>query len=67
MLNYDVTGSGETLVLVHGSWSDRNNWLPVVPGLAESFRVVAYDRRGSGLSELGVEGRAESTRTTSPA
>jgi pimeloyl-ACP methyl ester carboxylesterase len=55
-LNYDLTGSGETLVLVHGGWSDRNDWLPVSPGLARSFRVVAYDRRGHGLSTRDVPG-----------
>jgi len=55
-LNHAVAGSGETLVLVHGGWSDRNNWLAVVPTLAESFRVVAYDRRGHGLSPRGVAG-----------
>ena len=55
-LNYDLTGAGETLVLVHGGWSDRNNWLPVVPELARSFRVVAYDRRAHGLSTRDVPG-----------
>lgn len=55
-LNYDVTGTGETLVLVHGGWSDRNNWFTVVPELAQSFSVVAYDRRGHGLSERGFAG-----------
>ena len=55
-LNYDLVGTGETLVLVHGGWSDRNNWLTVVPELARSFRVVAYDRRGQGLSQREVEG-----------
>jgi pimeloyl-ACP methyl ester carboxylesterase len=55
-LNYDLTGVGETLVLVHGSWSDRNNWLPVVPELARAFRVVAYDRRGNGLSTRDAPG-----------
>lgn len=55
-LNYDLTGAGETLVLVHGGWSDRNNWLPVVPELARSFSVVAYDRRGHGLSTREVPG-----------
>jgi pimeloyl-ACP methyl ester carboxylesterase len=55
-LNYDLTGAGETLVLVHGGWSDRNNWLPVVPELARSFSVVAYDRRGHGLSTRDVPG-----------
>jgi pimeloyl-ACP methyl ester carboxylesterase len=55
-LNYDLTGAGETLVLVHGGWSDRNNWLPVAPELAQSFSVVAYDRRGHGLSTRDVPG-----------
>jgi pimeloyl-ACP methyl ester carboxylesterase len=54
-LNYDLTGSGETLVLVHGGWSDRNNWLTVVAELARSFSVVAY-RRGHGLSQRGFQG-----------
>lgn len=55
-LNYDETGAGETLVLVHGGWSDRNNWLPVVGDFARSFSVVAYDRRGHGLSSRGAWG-----------
>jgi pimeloyl-ACP methyl ester carboxylesterase len=55
-LNYDLTGSGETLVLVHGGWSDRNNWLAVAPELARSFSVVAYDRRGHGLSTRYLPG-----------
>ena len=55
-LNYDEAGNGDTVVLVHGGWSDRNNWFPVVPALAESFRVVAYDRRGHGFSQRDVVG-----------
>jgi pimeloyl-ACP methyl ester carboxylesterase len=49
---YTSTGSvGEPLVLVHGSWGSRHNWDPVIPGLAEHYRVVAYDRRGHSESE----------------
>ncbi len=55
-LNYDAAGSGEPLVLVHGGWSDRNNWQTVAHELSRSFRVVAYDRRGHGLSTRGVDG-----------
>jgi pimeloyl-ACP methyl ester carboxylesterase len=55
-LNYDLAGNGETLVLVHGGWSDRNNWRAVVPELARSLRVVAYDRRGHGGSQRDIEG-----------
>ena len=50
-LYYALEGSGEPLALVHGSWGDATNWRFVVPGLAESFRVLAYDRRGHSRSE----------------
>jgi pimeloyl-ACP methyl ester carboxylesterase len=50
-LYYELSGSGEPLVLVHGSWGDHHNWDPVVAALAESFRVLAYDRRGHSASE----------------
>jgi pimeloyl-ACP methyl ester carboxylesterase len=50
-IGYDALGHGEPLVLVHGGWSDRHNWDPVVADLARSHRVIAYDRRGHGRSE----------------
>lgn len=50
-LYYESSGSGAPLVLVHGSWGDHHNWDPVVDSLAESFRVVTYDRRGHSRSE----------------
>lgn len=49
---YERSGTGGSpFVLVHGSWGSHHNWDPVVPGLAESFRVLAYDRRGHSESE----------------
>jgi pimeloyl-ACP methyl ester carboxylesterase len=50
-LFYELSGSGEPLVLVHGAWSDHSNWDPVVGSLAESFHVLSYDRRGHSASE----------------
>lgn len=50
-LHYELHGSGEPLALVHGSWVDATNWQLVVPGLAERFRVLVYDRRGHSRSE----------------
>jgi pimeloyl-ACP methyl ester carboxylesterase len=50
-LFYEVSGAGEPLVLVHGSWGDHHNWDPVVAPLSESFKVVVYDRRGHSRSE----------------
>lgn len=51
-LFYELTGAGgDPLVLVHGSWDSHHDWGPVVPRLAESFRVLFYDRRGHSQSE----------------
>ncbi len=60
-LFYELIGSGDPLVLVHGSWVDHNSWQLVVPDLMRSFRVLTYDRRGHSLSErpLGQGARRE--------
>ena len=50
-LYYELEGSGEPLALVHGSWGDATSWRFVVPGLAERFRVLTYDRSGHSRSE----------------
>ncbi len=52
-LYYEVTGSGEPMVLVHGSWGDHHNWDTVVPLLSKSFQVVMFDRRGHSQSQTG--------------
>ena len=50
-LHCELHGSGEPLALVHGAWVDATAWRLVVPGLAENFRVLSYDRRGHSRSE----------------
>ena len=50
-LYYELNGEhGDPIVLIHGSWGDHANWRVVVPGLAKSFRVLTYDRRGHSSS-----------------
>jgi pimeloyl-ACP methyl ester carboxylesterase len=43
-------GTGETVVLVHGSWTDHSGWSAVQSLLASRRHVVAYDRRGHSRS-----------------
>jgi len=50
-LHYELTGdSGPTIVLVHGAWVDSASWRFLAPILAETHRVVRYDRRGHSRS-----------------
>jgi pimeloyl-ACP methyl ester carboxylesterase len=51
----EESGSGDPLVLVHGSWSDREVWALIEDDLARRFRVVRYDRRGHTGSEDSAE------------
>ncbi len=50
---YELHGSGEPVVLVHGSWADTSQWSQVVPGLATDYLVLTYDRRGHSQSQDG--------------
>ncbi|MER6999805.1 alpha/beta hydrolase [Streptomyces sp. NPDC000410] len=50
-LSYELLGAGDPLVLVHGGLADHYSWQAVAPALAESFRVLVYDRRGHSRSE----------------
>ena len=47
----EPVGDGELLVLVHGGWTDHTTWNAIVEPLAQTFRVVRYDRRGHSRSE----------------
>lgn len=51
---YEETGSGPSVVLVHGLGGSTAIWEPVITSLAAEFRVVAYDLRGSGRSSRPV-------------
>lgn len=47
---YRVSGSGEPMLLVHGSATSSADWLFVLPLLRDRFTVVTMDRRGRGSS-----------------
>lgn len=48
--HYQISGSGQTVTLIHGVGADLNSWDPVVRVLEVRFRVLRYDLRGHGRS-----------------
>jgi pimeloyl-ACP methyl ester carboxylesterase len=49
---WEESGEGPALLLVHGLGYTRQGWGPARELLAGSFRVVAFDNRGIGESEV---------------
>ena len=50
-IEYDRTGEGEPLLLLHGTGGSRRHWRPVIDGLAARHDVIAVDLPGHGDSE----------------
>jgi pimeloyl-ACP methyl ester carboxylesterase len=50
-LDIGHSGSGDPMILLHGSWEDRHCWALVEDRLAPDWHVVAYSRRGHSASE----------------
>ncbi|MBV9048315.1 MAG: alpha/beta fold hydrolase [Solirubrobacterales bacterium] len=46
-------GRGDPVILIHGLGDDHRAWRRVVPELALEHRVVLYDFRGHGQTQLG--------------
>src|SRR5579872_3908541 len=56
-LHYQTVGSGPDLVMVHGLTGNLAVWhLNIVPQLADHFRVLTYDLRGHGYSDVPPTG-----------
>jgi len=49
-LQHQVTGEGESVLLLHGLGSRLQDWGLQIPALSEKFRVIACDQRGHGAS-----------------
>jgi pimeloyl-ACP methyl ester carboxylesterase len=49
---YEEHGSGEPLILVHGTGCDHQIWDLQIEAWAKHFRVLAIDARGSGQSTI---------------
>ena len=53
MINYEIRGEGEPLLLVMGTSGAIGLWGELIPRLSETYRVIAFDNRGLGGSERG--------------
>jgi 3-oxoadipate enol-lactonase len=49
---WESRGQGEPVLLIHGLGYARWGWEPVVAPLAERFRLLLFDNRGIGESEI---------------
>ena len=63
-LYYEIAGRGAPLVLVHGFACGIRSWDPQVRALSRYRRVIAYDVRGHGLSDVPPEAAAYSQATS---
>lgn len=51
-------GSGQRVLLLHGTGASTHSWAGLLPGLAERFEVLAPDLPGHGRSSPLADGRA---------
>jgi pimeloyl-ACP methyl ester carboxylesterase len=49
-LNYEIEGSGRSVMLVHGFMEDRQIWDPVISGIKSQYQWILPDLPGSGES-----------------
>ncbi len=52
---YEIHGSGQPLILIHGISLDHNMWQPQISYFSNKYAVITYDIRGHGQSE-GCDG-----------
>ncbi len=50
-INYEIAGSGKTLVLIHGLGGNTQAWETTVPLLSRHYQVLTWDVRGHGQSD----------------
>jgi pimeloyl-ACP methyl ester carboxylesterase len=50
-MNYEFSGKGKTLVLIHGFTDNLNMWYNQVPEFTKQYQVLTYDVRGFGQTE----------------
>lgn len=58
-LSYELSGTGEPLVLIHGYTHNKRTWNLQMDSFSEHFRVLRYDRRGWGASSGAADVSAD--------
>lgn len=53
LVNYQVTGDGECLILIHGMGHSMDDWGLQVAAFSRRYRVLTYDVRGHGQTGIG--------------
>src|SRR5262249_24925852 len=51
-IQYEVHGAGAPVLLIMGLGSNAYGWHRAIPGLSEHYRVIAFDNRGTGRSDV---------------
>lgn len=51
-IHYEVHGAGDPVLLIMGLGSNAYGWYRTIPWLAERYRVIAFDNRGTGRSDV---------------
>lgn len=64
---YEQTGTGPTLLFIHGMCGDARVWDDQVARLADRFTCVTYDRRGHTRSSAGTEPESVETHAADAA
>lgn len=54
-LYYEIYGSGEPILLIHGNGTGIKGWAPQIAYFSKKYQVIAVDCRGRGNSELGTD------------
>ncbi len=55
-LHYEIEGSGRPVLLIHAANTDARMWEETAAALSSRYRIIRYDMRGMGRSEMGTEG-----------
>jgi len=58
-LHYLISGSGPSVLLLHGYTQTSRMWRPIIPLLAEKFTVIAVDLPGIGDSSIPADNKAD--------